>query len=173
VGREQKSSDAILSVQISVELQFPAGQVMELPSPELWNEVWPLLDSHPVNTQGFGQSGFSFEVPNGISFEHMSNISPLYAEDKTVLQPSSYAEPMETMGDRIRMLRHSKGWTQQELGDRIGVSKVSVYQWERGITSDIKLRTFLKLVEELGTNTHYLLFGPEASRTQPRRRTQS
>lgn len=170
---DEKSSDAILAIQISVEMQLPASQVVQLPSPELGYEFRPLLDSHPVNTEGLGQSGLSFEVPNGVSFEHMSNISPLYAEHKTVLQHSGYAEEVETMGDRIRMLRHAKGWTQQELGDRIGVSKVSVYQWERGVTADIKIRTFLKLVEALGTNTHYLLFGPEAPRTQPRKRSQS
>jgi len=170
---DDKSSDAILSVRLSVELELPAGQVMQLPGSQLGDELWPLLDSHLVDTQRASDGGLGFEVPNSVSFEHPSNISVLYSEHNTVLQPSRYAEPMETMGDRIRMLRHAKGWTQQQLGERVGVSKVAVYQWEVGTTEEIKLRTFLKLVEELGTNTHYLLFGPEPQRTQPRKRSQS
>jgi len=96
----------------------------------------------------------------------------LYQEYNTSLQASGYPEVVETMGDRIRTLRHAKGWTQQQLGDRVGVSKVAVYQWEVGTTSDIKLKTFLKLVEELGTNPQYLLFGPDAPHSRARKRSQ-
>lgn len=73
--------------------------------------------------------------------------------------------PMETMGDRIRALRLSKGWTQQDLADRLTargatVTFSAVSQWERGETENIKLKLFLALVEELGTTHEYLVHGP-------------
>lgn len=72
---------------------------------------------------------------------------------------------METSGDRIRTLREAKGWTQQQLADRLAIHGVSVTraaisQWERGEIKDIKNRTFLALMAELGTTQEYILFGP-------------
>lgn len=72
---------------------------------------------------------------------------------------------METMGDRIRTLRLAKGWTQSDLADRLtargaAVTFSAISQWERGETSDIKLRLFLALVSELGTTHEYLVHGP-------------
>jgi transcriptional regulator with XRE-family HTH domain len=39
----------------------------------------------------------------------------------------------ETLGDRIRRAREEKGWTQAELGRRLGVSNVTVGRWETGL----------------------------------------
>ena len=35
-------------------------------------------------------------------------------------------------GDEIRKLRKAKGWTQQELADKVGVTKTTVLDWEKG-----------------------------------------
>jgi transcriptional regulator with XRE-family HTH domain len=32
----------------------------------------------------------------------------------------------------IRELREAQGWTQLELGNKLGVTPVTVYNWERG-----------------------------------------
>jgi transcriptional regulator with XRE-family HTH domain len=32
----------------------------------------------------------------------------------------------------IRELREERGWTQLELGNKLGVTPVTVYNWERG-----------------------------------------
>lgn len=73
--------------------------------------------------------------------------------------PSDYASGMETMGDRIRMLRQSKDYSLAQLGALVGVSKSAVSQWELGQTANIKLQTFLRLLEVLGTKYEYLVFG--------------
>lgn len=79
---------------------------------------------------------------------------------------------METMGDRIRTLRESKGWTQDDLVDRLmarlketdlTVSRNAVSQWERGETKNIKNVIFYMLIQELGTTPEYVLFGPDRS----------
>jgi DNA-binding XRE family transcriptional regulator len=170
---DEKSSGTDPAIQLGVKLELSVGEFVELPGSQLGYYVLPKLDGHAMDTQGLGNAGLiPTEVPDYVFFEHRPSITMLYPQYKNDLQPGSYAEPMETMGDRIRMLRHSKGWTQQQLGDRLGVSKVAVYQWEVGTTSDIKLKTFLKLVEELGTNPQFLLFGHEAPRTPSRKRSQ-
>lgn len=69
------------------------------------------------------------------------------------------------MGDRIRVLRESKNWTQEKLAERLTargakVSGNAVSQWERGESQNIKLHLFLALVEELGTTHEYLVHGP-------------
>lgn len=72
---------------------------------------------------------------------------------------------MDTMGDRIRMLREARGWTQDQVAAALTtrgakISGNAISQWERGITENIKLKTFLALVEEFGTTADYLVHGP-------------
>lgn len=70
------------------------------------------------------------------------------------------ANQAQTMGERIRILREQKDLTQDKLGELVGVSKSAVSQWECGETRNIKLETFLKLLEALEIDFAYLLFGP-------------
>lgn len=68
---------------------------------------------------------------------------------------------METMGERIKRLREAKALSQSQLGEMVGVGKSAVSQWESGSTQNIKLNYFLKLLEVLGTDAQYLLWGPD------------
>lgn len=63
------------------------------------------------------------------------------------------------MGERIRQRREGQGLTQAQLAKQIGVTKGAVSQWELGGTKNIKLVTFLKLVEVLHTTADYLVAG--------------
>lgn len=62
------------------------------------------------------------------------------------------------LGMRIAFLRIGKGWSREELAQRVGCSARTVYMCERGRqkpSSDMLLR----LAEEFGMTTDYLLTG--------------
>jgi transcriptional regulator with XRE-family HTH domain len=42
-------------------------------------------------------------------------------------------EPAETLGQRIARLRFKRGWTQQDLAERLAVSRVAVSHFEMGL----------------------------------------
>jgi transcriptional regulator with XRE-family HTH domain len=67
---------------------------------------------------------------------------------------------METMGQRIKRLRESRGWTQGYLADLVGVTVSAVSQWELDSTENVKLLPFLRLAKVMETDPHYLVFGP-------------
>jgi transcriptional regulator with XRE-family HTH domain len=68
---------------------------------------------------------------------------------------------MKTMGERIRALRIARGLSQQELADQLGITKGAVMHWETGRTKNIKNETMLALVQILGTDQEFLIFGPD------------
>ena len=67
---------------------------------------------------------------------------------------------METMGERIKTLREARHMSQSQLADACHVTKSAVSQWENGVTENVKLRTFLLLVQALRTDVDYLVYGP-------------
>ncbi len=56
---------------------------------------------------------------------------------------------MDTIGNRIKVLRQSKGLTQAELAQILGVPYQSVGQWERGIRKP-KPATITQIADALG-----------------------
>ena len=60
------------------------------------------------------------------------------------------------IGKRVKDLRIKKGLSQQELGNTIGVTKVSICGYENG-TRLPNLEKLVKLAEVLETTTDYLL----------------
>lgn len=60
------------------------------------------------------------------------------------------------IGKRIKELRIKKGLSQQQLGDIIGVTKVSICGYENG-TRIPSLETFELMSDLFGTTTDYLL----------------
>lgn len=57
---------------------------------------------------------------------------------------------------RLKEVRKAKGLTQQELGDKIGVTKVSICCYEKG-TRTPTLDTLIDLADELGVDFTYLI----------------
>lgn len=64
----------------------------------------------------------------------------------------------ESLGDRIARLRRAKGWSQRELGDRIGVTGAQVSKFERN--SYVPRADILgKLSAALDVSSDFLLTG--------------
>ena len=72
------------------------------------------------------------------------------------------------LADRIQQLRKRKGISQEELADRIGVSRQAVSKWESGQTSP-DLEKIVLLSDYFEVTTDYLLKGvsPEPAQTEP------
>lgn len=66
-----------------------------------------------------------------------------------------------TMGGRIRALRLQKGWSQEELGFRIGVNNKSVISFYENNSRAVSLPVLQMLSREFGTTLDYLVNGTE------------
>lgn len=62
-----------------------------------------------------------------------------------------------TLGDRIHYLRTEKGYTLQELGDKVGVGASTVRKWETGYIKTLRTDKMQKLSNALGTSVDYLM----------------
>lgn len=51
------------------------------------------------------------------------------------------------VGEYIKSLRQKKGWTQEELGEKLGVKRAAVNKWESGMVQNLKRSTIQKLAE--------------------------
>jgi len=78
---------------------------------------------------------------------------------KDAVPRGHYADPMETMGERLRRLRVARGYTQPEFAKLVGVTKSAVSQWEDDSTKNLKLTTLARVLDVLGTDLQYLVWG--------------
>lgn len=62
-----------------------------------------------------------------------------------------------TTGEKIKNLRVSKGLSQEELGQRIGVKKAAINKYENGIVVNLKRSTIAMLAAALDTTPTYLM----------------
>ena len=68
----------------------------------------------------------------------------------------------ESLGTRIRTLRQAGGFTQMDLAIAIGVTEAAVSAWETGNSLDLKLQTFLRILDVLGVaEPEYLIRGTD------------
>lgn len=68
------------------------------------------------------------------------------------------------MADRIQHLRKQKGFSQEELADKVGVSRQAVSKWE-GEQSTPDLKNIITMSEVFETTTDYILKGIEPAPT--------
>jgi transcriptional regulator with XRE-family HTH domain len=69
---------------------------------------------------------------------------------------------MNQLGNRVKKLRKKKGWTQAELGRKLGESAMNIANIETGRVDNP--RYLSKLVIVLGTSVSYLLDGIEPNK---------
>lgn len=60
-------------------------------------------------------------------------------------------------GERIKQLRISKGMTQEELGEKVGVKKAAIYKYETGLVVNLKRDVIEKLAQVLDVSPSYLM----------------
>jgi transcriptional regulator with XRE-family HTH domain len=65
---------------------------------------------------------------------------------------------LQSIGQRISILRKKKGWKQKELGDQLGVSPQVISNWERDYSFPDH-RFTVNLAVALDTTTDYILRG--------------
>ena len=63
---------------------------------------------------------------------------------------------MATMGERIKTARVQAGLTQNELGEKVGVSGVAIMRYEKGLRTP-KLQLLKDLSKALNVSTGYLM----------------
>lgn len=61
-------------------------------------------------------------------------------------------------GKRIRTLRHEKGWSQEELADKVGLHRTYIGSIERG-EQNTSIDNIAKLAKSLGVKIEDLLEG--------------
>lgn len=147
-----------------VEMQATIGGGLGANRALQGDRVRPLIYRALGDPESFGRGGLSAaEVGNDVSLSHrLTEYSMLNSQIKDAVLNVPYARlHMETMGERIRQLRKARNMTQEEFGNAVGVSKSAVSQWEDGSTKNLKLETFLRVVETLHTDAEFLIFGPE------------
>jgi transcriptional regulator with XRE-family HTH domain len=64
------------------------------------------------------------------------------------------------IGTRIRAARRDRGLTQDELADRVGVSRSAVAQWETGRTGQVT-GNLSRIAGVLEVNVEYLMHGDD------------
>jgi transcriptional regulator with XRE-family HTH domain len=71
---------------------------------------------------------------------------------------------LNDIGRRIREMRESRGWTQQELADQIPIVRSSLTKWENGYR-DFKSEQIVRIADIFGVSCDYVLCGiqPEDS----------
>ena len=67
---------------------------------------------------------------------------------------------LSSIGDRIRDLRDRRGFKQQELADKLSVSRQVLSNWERSYTP-IDSDGVAKLAKILEVSTDYILYGKD------------
>ena len=70
------------------------------------------------------------------------------------------------LADRLREARRIAGITQQQLADRVKVTKSAISQWERGETANIKLETFFAVAEALNVDAKWLALDVKSNRPE-------
>jgi DNA-binding XRE family transcriptional regulator len=154
-----------LLVKRLVNAKLPARDHLQLVRTALRDGVTPLGDGAFGDFEGFGQRLRGAEVGDSGGLLHVGrSYSMLNLEVKDGKPPSSLSclgmdSAIESMGSRIKTLRRAKGLTQTQLGQRVGVTKGAVSQWEGGLVANIKLHTVLQLCDVFGTDLQFLVHG--------------
>ena len=78
---------------------------------------------------------------------------------------------MQSLGDRILLLRRHHHWTQKQLADKVGLSPNTIARVERNLVETLRGDTIAKLARVLATSADYLLgLTDQRAQAKPRRK---
>jgi len=66
---------------------------------------------------------------------------------------------IDTLGGRLRFKRKARGWTQQQLADKVGTSQAVIQKIENG--KSLRPRNLNSIAMALGVSPAWLMFGKE------------
>lgn len=66
------------------------------------------------------------------------------------------SQPKVFRGDRLKLVRETRGLTQDDLNKRLGLGNTQVYRYENG-KAEPTTQTVVSLARELGVSADYLL----------------
>ena len=72
-----------------------------------------------------------------------------------------------TLAEKITLLRRQRGWSQEDLAERMGVSRQSVSKWESA-QSIPDINRILELSRIFEVSTDYLLMGKDHDKVDSR-----
>ncbi|WP_424766280.1 helix-turn-helix domain-containing protein [Paenibacillus sp. sgz302251] len=70
---------------------------------------------------------------------------------------------MKNVEKKIKELRAKRGWSQDELAGRMGMTRANISNYERGLNKNIPSETLKKLADVFGVSADYLLGKSENS----------
>lgn len=68
--------------------------------------------------------------------------------------------------EKLTELRHSRGWSQEQLGERLGVTRQTVSKWELGSTTP-ELEKLAMMSDIFGVSTDELIKGEPQEASRP------
>ena len=71
------------------------------------------------------------------------------------------------IGNRIKILRENRGYSQTAFADKIGVSKQTLYKYENGIITNIPSDKIERIAEFCGTSPAYIMGWDDAPSLPP------
>ena len=74
----------------------------------------------------------------------------------SILESSKHREEQKFFSDNLKMLRKSKGFTQEELAIKVNVVRQTVSKWEKGLSVPDAV-TLQKIAEVLDVSVNELL----------------
>jgi len=64
---------------------------------------------------------------------------------------------MSTLGERVKVLREQKGWSQADLSQETGILQATISRVESGVIPSLKSENILKLAKALNTSADFLV----------------
>lgn len=71
---------------------------------------------------------------------------------------------MDTIGQRIKNLRIEYGYSQEELAEKLSLSRVAITKWESGQTANLKLDNIIGICKIFDISISYLITGDTSTK---------